>query len=307
MSSRTHHLLASSTGFSKRTAHAYDSAGHDYLVYADGDETAPFAFTGKYSFADREIWRRLDATLKRLFAEGRRSLSVLDAGCGPGTWLRRLALRAREIGFDRVNAFGFDISPVMITLAKATSSQIDDRAIRISYAIRDITDGPAFGNEEFDICLCLYGVLNHLPASTHSRVAAELSRVTKDSLFVTVRAAGSQPTIYVDSLDQAREFFQDNQTDKMEIDMLNGAHISFTSHLFTSDELQALFSPHLAGSALVGIDVFHSRFASDKRWNPAMGDEQDVFELDLIELEHRYASDPHFINRAAHILLIGER
>ena len=114
MSSRTHNSTATPAVFSSRTAHAYDSAGHDYLVYADGDETEPFEFTGKYSFADREIWRRLDATLRSLFADGRRSLSVLDAGCGPGTWLRRLALRAREIGFERVNAFGFDISPVIV-------------------------------------------------------------------------------------------------------------------------------------------------------------------------------------------------
>ena len=58
---------------------------------------------------------------------------------------------------------------------------------------------------------------------------------------------------------------------------------------------------------MVGLDLFHGRFAADKRWNPAEIERQEDFELDLDELEHRYASNPNFIDRAAHILLIGER
>ncbi len=282
-------------------------AGRDYLAYADGDASRPFDFTSRYSFADREIWRRLDATLMRLYASGRRTLSLLDAGCGPGTWLRRITLRARALGFERVNAFGFDISPAMIALAKSTLGGIDDLAVRMNFLVRDITDGPAFTDQEFDLCICLYGVLNHLPVTAHSQVAKELVRVTQDSLFVTVRAAGSLPTIYVDSLDHARAFQQDNVTDRMEIDMLNGEHIGFTSHLFTSTELDGLFRPHLTQAELFGLDVFHSRFATDSRWNPATFDGEAEFASDLDVLEYRYASDPRFINRAAHILLIGER
>jgi SAM-dependent methyltransferase len=292
---------------SKHTAHVYDAAGRDYLAYADGDETQLFNFTSEYSFADREIWRRLDATLMRLAADGRKTVSILDAGCGPGTWLRRMALRARDLGFTQVNAFGFDISPGMINLAKAAAFHIEDHAIQMSFAVRDITRRPIFRTAEFDITLCLYGVFNHLPVAAHQGVAAELCRVTADSLFVTVRAVGSQPTIYVDKLDQAKSFYQDNESDTIEIDMVNGEHIGLTSHLFSSEELQALFNPHLAGTAMIGIDLFHGRFARDRRWNPAKIAGQEDFESDLDELEHRYAAHPHFINRAAHILLIGER
>jgi SAM-dependent methyltransferase len=290
----------------RHTAYVYDAAGHDYLAYADGDATQPFNFTSVYGFADREIWRRLDATMMRLAGEGRQSISILDAGCGPGTWLRRMALRARELGFAQVKAFGFDISPGMIALAKAGAARIGDQAIRMSFVVRDLTNGHAFGTAEFDICLCLYGVLNHLPVATHREVAAELCRVTRDSLFVTVRAVGSQPTIYIDRLDQAHSFYQDNDSDVMEVDLLNGDHVGFTSHLFSSGELQTLFRPYLSGTAMVGIDLFHGRFAADKRWNPAEIEGQEDFESDLDELEHRYASNPNFIDRAAHILLIGE-
>ena len=149
-------------------------AGSDYLRYADGDASRLFDFTSQYSFADREIWRRIDATLMRLAASGRRTLSLLDAGCGPGTWLRRTALRARELGFERINAFGFDISPTMVALAKSSLAGLDDLTVRMHFLVRDITAGPAFTDQEFDLCLCLYGVLNHLPVTAHDQVAQEL-------------------------------------------------------------------------------------------------------------------------------------
>jgi SAM-dependent methyltransferase len=289
-----------------KTANAYDASGTDYLAYADGDAAQLFNFTSTYSFADRQIWHRLDATLVRLAADGRKSISILDAGCGPGTWLQRLVLRARELGFARVDAFGFDVSKVMIDLAKAAASRIQDQAIRMHFVVRDITNGSAFGNNTFDITLCLYGVLNHLPKLTHDRVAAELSRVTFDSLFLTVRTIGSQPTIYVDKLERAHAFHQDNDADWMEVDLVDGRHIGFTSHLFSSSDLRTLFQPYLSGIALVGLDVFHGRFSTNSHWNSLTVEDQSAFEADLEQLERRYASNAHFIDRAAHILLIGE-
>ncbi|MEJ0046799.1 MAG: class I SAM-dependent methyltransferase [Rhodospirillales bacterium] len=81
--------------------------------------------------------------------------------------------------------------------ARAAAS-IDDPAVTIRFTEGDLTDGLPFETHSFDITLCLYGVLNHLPVAAHDRVAAELSRVTDGALFVTVRTVGSLPTIYVD-------------------------------------------------------------------------------------------------------------
>jgi hypothetical protein len=67
----------------------YDRAGERYRAYADGDVDKLYEFDGQYAYGDREIWRILGNTLNRLRARGRRELSVLDLGCGPGTWLRR--------------------------------------------------------------------------------------------------------------------------------------------------------------------------------------------------------------------------
>ena len=75
-------------------AAAYNQAGGDYVAYADGDPTHLFAFNGLHAYADRRIWTVLEAKLTHLRATGASSISILDAGCGPGTWLRRLVTRA---------------------------------------------------------------------------------------------------------------------------------------------------------------------------------------------------------------------
>jgi SAM-dependent methyltransferase len=294
------------------TARAYNAAGPNYLAYADGDAAQPYNFTSSYNFADREIWRRLDAALWRLAAQrgdrpGPRRLRLLDAGCGPGTWLRRVALRARDVGFDRVEAAGVDISPAMLALARSSIAQIDDSGIKIDLVEADLSETLPFGDDAFDITLCLYGVFNHLAVPAHHAVAAELGRVTADSLYATVRAAGSLPTIYVDTLENARAFHQDNEAGWMDVDLTDGRHLHMPSHLFTASELRALFQPHLGGVAMLGLDVFHSRFALNTHWNPANTAADDAFMAELEALEQCYARDPKFIDRAAHILLIGEK
>ncbi len=306
LQSRHHHHADLQAVLAAGTASAYDSAGVDYLTYADGNATEPFDFDSCYSFADREIWHKIDHKLEQLAADGRRTLRVLDAGCGPGTWLTRVILGARSLGFHTIEAFGFDLSPAMVTLASARAARItgDDTTLNIS--VGDITKPLPFDDQTFDITLCLYGVLNHLSKADHAHVAAELARVTLDTLFVTTRTAGSLPTIYVDGLERARAFHQDNDADWMDVDLTDGRHLGFPSHLFTSDELQALFQPHLDTTAMTGLDVFHSRFARNPHWNPAGMKGAEAFEEDLDRLERLYASNPHFIDRAAHILIVGE-
>ena len=44
-----------------------------------------------------------------------------------------------------------------------------------------------------DICLCLYGVLNHLPPDDLPAVFGEVARITKGKFIATARAIGSTP------------------------------------------------------------------------------------------------------------------
>ncbi|WP_419728624.1 class I SAM-dependent methyltransferase [Lichenicola sp.] len=292
-------------------ATAYDAAGADYLSYADGDPTRPFEFEGCLGFADREIWRRIDARLAQLAAAGQRHIRILDAGCGPGTWLGRIVLGAHTHGFTTIEAHGLDISPAMVALARTTlhlaCSVHDITGARLDVSLADLNQRLPFPDRHFDIGLCLYGVLNHLPRASHAAVASELARVTGDALFVTVRAVGSLPTIYVDRLDRARSYRQDNDADWLDVDLADGRHLGFPSHLFRADELRGLFRPLLGTVATIGLDVFHGRFATDPNWNPRAIRGQDSFDESLDRLEREYGSDPNFIDRAAHILLVGEQ
>lgn len=278
---------------------AYDSAGQDYFTYADGRADSLFEFTGQYDYADQLVWRQIDAALLALHAQGRRRIRILDAGCGPGTWLIRAATRARQLGFEHVEAEGFDISPEMIRLARENAAFRGD----CRFTTGDLIEPIGQETDAVDLTLCLYGVVNHLPAETHAAVAAELARVTSGYLFVTARAVGSLPTIFVGSMASARSFSQDNRTDRFEVGLMNGTYLSFTAHLFSAAELKGLFDPHVPEADLLGLDVFHSRFATDRRWNPESLPYSTAFEQELCRLEERCAADPVFIDRAAHILL----
>ena len=284
-------------------ADAYDAVGAGYRTYADGENAGLFDFNGAYAFADREIWARLEAQLVRLRTAGRHSIRMLDAGCGPGTWLLRLAVRARDLGFTAIDARGFDISREMVALADARRAAVDDPHIGISFDVGDIAD--ALEDEDdgsYDLTLCLYGVLNHLSYPARVRAAAELTRVTEGDLFASVRTIGSTPSIFVATLDQARDFRQDNEHDRLEIDLADGRHIGFSSHLFGATELAALFADGLEQLDLVGLDLFHGRFALDPRWNPDSLSNAATAES-LERLEHLCARDPAMLDRAAHVLL----
>src|ERR1700680_62239 len=91
-------------------ADIYNQAGDDYVAYADGDPSQPFAFDGMHAYADRCVWAVLETKLSELRASGANSVRFLDAGCGPGTWLCRLVIRARALGFRSITARGFDIA-----------------------------------------------------------------------------------------------------------------------------------------------------------------------------------------------------
>lgn len=284
---------------SAEIAAAYDAAGQDYFTYADGQVDTLFEFSGHYSYADQAVWRQIEAALQDLYRQGRQHIRILDAGCGPGTWLIRAANHALTLGFTQVEAIGFDISPEMISLANHNAR------CKGSYSFRtgDIAMPLPEESGSIDLTLCLYGVLNHLPCETHVGIAAELARVTSGHLLVTVRAVGSLPTIFVDSLDAAHTFMQDNAQDRFSVDLVDGRHMEFTSHLFCAAEFKGLFDPHVEDVRLLGLDVFHSRFARHPRWNPDALPYATHFEQELCRLEERCGADPVFIDRAAHILL----
>jgi SAM-dependent methyltransferase len=89
-----------------------------------------------------------------LHAFGASTLRVLDAGCGPSTWLNRVAAYVRRLGFD-IEAVGVDISAGQPEIARtrAESSNPRDSAQH--------SDPLPWPDRHFHIVLCNYAVLNH--------------------------------------------------------------------------------------------------------------------------------------------------
>lgn len=287
-------------------ADIYNQAGDDYVSYADGDPSQPFAFDGLHAYADRCVWAVLETKLTDLRASGACSVRFLDAGCGPGTWLRRLVIRARALGFSSITARGFDIAQAQIQRARLAAQTISSLpGVNLTFDVADLAGRLPEADASVDMTLCLYSALSHLPVASLPDILAEIARVTSGHVITTVRPIGSTPTAFVDSLEKVYRLKLDHIRDRCEIDLSNGRHIAFGFHLFGAVELQNYFADRFDIEDCRGLDLFHSRFMPDRRWNPAspVGDSRLADELS--RLEKAYATSPEFMDRAAHLLLVA--
>jgi SAM-dependent methyltransferase len=303
-----HPVLAVDSKATDDVADIYNQAGDDYASYADGDPSQPFAFEGMHAYADRCVWAVLETKLADLRAAGASSVSFLDAGCGPGTWLRRLVMRARALGFSNITARGFDIAQAQIQRARLAARNLSSLpGVNLTFDVADLTDRFAESDASVDITLCLYSALSHLPVASLAGISAEIARVTSGHFITTVRPIGSTPTAFVDSVEKVRRLKQDHVKDYCEIDLSDGRRIAFSFHLFTAAELRNYFAAFFDIEDLRGLDLFHNRFMRDPRWNPVVPSGDDQLADELVRLETAYAAKPDFIDRAAHLLLVARR
>lgn len=295
-----------STHRTRAVGAAYDQAGERYRAYADGDLINLYDFSGQYGFGDHETWGVILQTLHDLRSKGVRHLSVIDLGCGPGTWLRRIIDRARMMGFTSIRARGVDLAEAQVRrarmLARNHSSQSD---VHLRFEVGDIRANMPEANDSVDLCLCLYGVLNHLPAEDVPALFREVSRVTSGNFIATMRAIGSVPTIYVESTRSAKTYSQDNARGQLDVEFHDGTRTSFPSHLFSAAEIRAMATQFLHIDDLRGLDLFHGRFAKDPHWNPAEASLDASLLQALRNLERRFDHDPLFIDHATHLLMVS--
>jgi SAM-dependent methyltransferase len=301
-----HSVLAVDNEAMDDVADIYNQAGDDYVSYADGDPSQPFAFDGMHAYADRCVWAVLETRLTDLRASGASSVRLLDAGCGPGTWLRRLVICARALGFSSITARGFDIAQAQIQRARLAARNLSSLpGVNLTFDVADLADRLPEADGSVDLTLCLYSALSHLPVASLTGISREIARVTSGYFITTVRPIGSTPTAFVESVENVRRLKQDHVRDRCEIDLSDGRHMAFGFHLFTAAELRNHFASFFDIEDLRGLDLFHGRFMPDPRWNPLRppGDSQLVDEL--VRLEKAYATRTEFMDRAAHLLLVA--
>jgi SAM-dependent methyltransferase len=285
-------------------AAVFSRAGQSYTAYADGHTGRLFTFAGPHAYADRRVWSTLETNLTTLRAAGASSVSILDAGCGPGTWLRRLVSRAKALGFERVVARGFDVAEAQIEAARLAARDLAQLpGVDLAFDIGDLAAPLPEASGSVDLTLCLYSVLSHLPVAGLPKVAAELARVTRGHFITTVRPVGSVPSILVDSIERARHFQLDHARDQYRVELCDGRRFAVRFHLFDARELRRCFVESFVIEDLRGLDLFHSRFAPDPRWNPASLPADAPGRLAL--LEEAYCRTPGFMERANHLLLVG--
>jgi SAM-dependent methyltransferase len=283
-------------------AAAYNQVGFRYGKYADGSGRNLFSFEGRHAYSDRKTWEAIESKLLAMRAKGLDRIKVLDLGCGPGTWLRRVVIRARQIGFAGVDAQGIDIADTQLYRARVLSrglAMLD--GVTVSFGHGDLRNKIAA--VDADLCLCLYGVLNHIPVPELPDVLARIAAATHGYFIATVRAVGSTPTVYVDEVSAALRFYQDNSIHRLDVEFANGRRASFQSHLFSRAELTRLAGRTFEVEEVRGLDLFHGRFATDSRWNPPSVSPLARLTQELARLEERYCTDPGFVDHATHLLL----
>ena len=283
-------------------AAAYNEAGYRYCKYADGGGRDLFSFEGRHAFGDRKTWEVLESKLFALRAKGLKQLRIVDLGCGPGIWLRRTVLRARQMGFAEITAWGFDIADTQLHRARALSRGLTELGgITITFGHGDLRG--AIAASDADLCLCLHGVLNHIPVEELPEVLGRISAMTRGYFMASVRAIGSPPTVYVDEVSAALRFYQDNRLNRLDVEFANGRRASLQSHLFSRNELTRLAACSFEVEQVRGLDLFHGRFANDARWNPPGATPLARLTQELDRLEEQYCRDPGFVNHATQLLL----
>lgn len=299
----------------ERTAGAYNHAGNDYSRYADGDAAIDRSTLSAYRFAhaDTIVWKALQAALDELRQSGITSVRVLDAGCGPGLWSKRIADYSRQIGLC-ANVVGFDISHTQLEIARQESGKYLDGLSNgakpaFDFLEQDLSKPLPWEDGHFHLVLCNYTVLNHLTQHSLPLAIAELCRVSTGHLIATLRAVGSTPTVCITGMEHVREYRHDPGRSNLTFTLDDGSQHALPFKIYSAQALEALFSPHADVVDVRAIDLFVSRFAADKNWTSALldglPDRPGVVEK-LKEMEESLCRLPGWIDHGTHVLVVAK-
>ncbi len=299
----------------ERAASAYNHVGDDYSRYADGDAALAQSTLSacRFAHADTIVWKSLQATLDELRQSGITSARVLDAGCGPGLWSKRIADYSRSIGLH-VSIVGFDISSAQLEIARHEAEKYLDclpNGAKPAFDFReqDLSRPLPWADGYFDLVLCNYTVLNHITPHTLPSAIAELCRVSTGHLIATLRAVGSTPTVCITGMERVREYRHDAGRSNLTFTLNDGSQHALPFKIYSAQALEGLFSPHADVVDIRAIDIFVSRFAGDKNWTSSLLDglpDRPAIVEKLKDMEESFCRLPGWIDHGTHVLVVAK-
>ncbi len=295
-------------------ARAYDHVGYDYGHYADGDKSADVAkfASRRYEHGDALVWKELEASLARLHRLGIAQVRVLDAGCGPGTWTRRIADYASAIGMN-LTIVGVDVSTTQLEIARHQNVTDDctaaqRRTAMIEFQECDLSKTLPWTDRYFDLVLCNYTVLNHLSESALPAAIGELCRVSSGDVIATLRAIGSQPTVCIIGMERVRAYRHDNDDGELFFTLDDASRHTLPFKMYTAEALKSLFAPYAFIRDVRAIDIFAGRFSADDNWTAELLQElpeRDLVLEQLAKLEEELCRQPGWIDHGTHVLIVA--
>lgn len=291
------------------TSRAYNAYPEDYEKYADGNvKENLYDYEDRiHGFADKTTTEKIEQIVTKCLSKRKGPLKILDFGCGSGTWLRRIMDKFVVSKGARIECVGVDISDALLSLAERRLEEYNRKMgtkINIQFRWADLSESLPFGDNEFDITLCLYTVLNHIPVSNVQTAVQEMLRVTKEVNVTSIKPAGGMPTVYVCNIEDIVKYEQSFET--LTFLHRNGEQWTICSHLFTREEIIDIFSEFSRVEECLGLGIFSPRLKSPNTWRTKSGEASfKAVREELEELEKSFCSKPQWIDMANHIMVIS--
>jgi SAM-dependent methyltransferase len=301
-----------------QTASAYNYVGTDYSSYADGDgdklNAEPVAAAYRFAHADTIVWQAVRSALDELRKSDLSEVRVLDAGCGPGIWTRRIADYANRIGLG-ITIVGVDISTTQLEIARkeavgylANFSKVPTKPV-LEFQERDLSKPLPWETGSFQLVLCNYTVLNHIAEHALPAAVGELCRVSSGRVITTLRAVGSAPSACIIGMEHVRHYRHDPNRGHLALTLDDGSQHRLPMKMYSARALEAMFLPYADLLDLRAIDLFLSRFAADENWTSSLldhlPDRPTVVER-LKEMEESLCHLPGWIDHGTHVLVVAK-
>jgi len=237
------------------------------------------------SFADDITWHFLTKYLPE-----RKSVAILDAGCGDGQWAQRFI----ELGYRNVTLT--DLSKGMLEEARKRFAQLKIEH-NVKFVKSDIASLKEFEKESFDFVFSQYDAVSY--CMRPARAIKELARVARKGAYVIVsldtKFRRVPELIEAGLIDEAEQLLKTNITYEFE----------FPQYNLTWEELSMYFArAGLRVLEVVGAPVFMHQVNEQllKKF-----EKDPKIRRRLLRMELAYCTDRSLVNFGGHLQIVGQR